>query len=382
MTDPSEISEINDCAADRIQFMEKIRLQKPDGRELILYSRRQISRDLRATSPGAEPILANPHLRWHPLRGEWVAYASHRNDRTFLPPPEYNPLAPSSSAEFPTELPVGDYDIAVFTNRFPSMTGDATASPELSTPCRPANGVCEVVVFTQDSGTSLAALPLSHFELLIDVWAERYSELGGQEQIQYVMPFENRGEEMGVTLNHPHGQIYAYPFVPPIPARELELQREYLQKNGRGLLEDMLAGELAGGKRLIAATDTAAAFVPVCARYPYEVWVMPKRPASSLAGLSGPERRDFARTLKTVLMKYDALWQRPFPYLMVFHQAPTDGRDYPEAHAHVEIYPAFRKPGRLKYLAGTELGAGMFANDCVPEDKASELQAVKVEINE
>ena len=349
---------------------------------MLLYSRRPIAKDLTATSPSSEPVQANPHLRWHPLRGEWVSYASHRNDRTFLPPAEYNPLAPSRSKEFPTELPCGDYDIAVFDNRFPSMSADATDRPALSTQSRPANGICEVVVFTQDPAASLAGLPLSHFELLIDVWADRYEEIGARKEIQYVMPFENRGEEMGVTLNHPHGQIYAYPFVPPVPARELALQAEYLAKNGRGLLEDMAAKELSEGKRLIASAGSAAAFMPVCARYPYEVWVMPKRPAPSFSALNAPERRDFALTLKTVLMKYDALWNRPFPYLMVFHQAPTDGQPHPEAHLHAEIYPAFRRPGRLKYLAGTELGAGMFANDCLPEDKAAELQAVEVKINE
>ena len=362
--------------------MKKLKLRKPDGRQLALYSRRPIPAGLRATSPGTEPVEADPHLRWHPLRGEWVAYASHRNNRTFLPPPEYNPLAPSRSEKFPTELPAGDYDIAVFENRFPSMAPGASARPALSIPTRPANGVCEVVVFTQDASSSLGALPLSHFELLIDVWADRYEELGGRKEIQYVMPFENRGQEMGVTLNHPHGQIYAYPFVPPIPARELELQREYRKKNGRGLLEDMLAGELAAGTRVVAREKSAAAFVPVCARYPYEVWALPARPVPSLAGLERGERRDFARTLKTVLMKYDALWNRPFPYLMVFHQAPTDGKKYPWAHAHAEIYPALRSPGRLKYLAGTELGSGMFANDCLPEEKAAELKAVKVVINE
>ena len=362
--------------------MEKLALKKPDGRALILYSRRKIAADIEAPSPSSTPIEANPHMRWHPLRGEWVSYASHRNDRTFLPPAEYNPLAPSRSTEFPTELPVGDYDVAVFDNRFPSMAPEATATPELITPSRPANGVCEVVVFTQDPDSSLAALPLSHFELLIDVWADRYVEIGRRKEIQYVMPFENRGREIGVTLNHPHGQIYAYPFVPPVAARELELQAEHLRKNGRGLLEAMLEAELACGKRAIAATESAAAFVPVCARYPYEVWVMPKRPAPSFADLSPQERRDFASTLKTVLMKYDALWQRPFPYLMVFHQAPTDGKPHPEAHLHAEIYPALRMPGRLKYLAGTELGAGMFANDCLPEEKAAELRAVEVEINE
>ncbi|MFA5162745.1 MAG: galactose-1-phosphate uridylyltransferase [Elusimicrobiales bacterium] len=360
--------------------MNKLGLTKPDGRYMFLYSRREIPRELRAPSPDGTPVRADPHLRWHPLRGEWVAYASHRNNRTFLPPPEYNPLAPSRPGDFPTELPAGEYDAAVFENRFPSMAPGATAKPDVGVPSRPADGVCEVVVFTQDPKASLSGLELEHLELLIDVWADRYAEISARKNIQYIMPFENRGVEMGVTLHHPHGQIYAYPFVPPVPARELELQREHLQQHGRGLLEDMAAAEIAGGGRVVAVTESAAAFVPVCARYPYEVWVMPRRAAPSFAALDARERKDLARTLKTVLMKYDALWQRPFPYLMVFHQSPVNTREYPEAHLHAQIYPALRSPGRLKYLAGTELGAGMFANDCLPEEKAAELQAVKVNV--
>ena len=139
-------------------------------------------------------------------------------------------------------------------------------------------------------------------------------------------PFENRGVEVGVTLHHPHGQIYAYPFVPPIAARELFEQRRYFDAHGRGLLEDHLrAEERDGPQRFVYAGSDVVALVPVCARYPYEVWVAPRRGAPSLAALTQEERADFARALKTVLLKYDGLWKRPFPYIMVFHQAPTDG---------------------------------------------------------
>src|SRR5205823_6040388 len=209
----------------------------------------------------------------------------------------------------------------VFENRFASLSGTAHDPPELSVPTRPANGTCEVVVFTQDPTTSLAALPLWNVELLIDVWADRYRELGQREDVSYVMPFENRGVEVGVTLHHPHGQIYAYPFVPPVPARELEQQRRHLDEHGRGLLETMGGAEVADGRRVLYQSDEALAFVPVCARYSYESWVMPRRAAPSLADLDRAERRELARALKTVLLKYDRLWSRPFPYLMVFHQA-------------------------------------------------------------
>ncbi|HEU4787846.1 MAG TPA: galactose-1-phosphate uridylyltransferase [Gemmatimonadaceae bacterium] len=355
-------------------------LTKPDGRALHLYSRQPIP-PLDAPSPNGEPLNANAHLRWHPLRGEWVAYAGHRQNRTFLPPAEYNPLAVTTDPAHPTELPAGPYDAAVFENLFPTLTMAAHDPPSEIVPTRPGLGACEVVVFTQDGSATLGSLPLRHVELLFEVWADRYQELGAREDIQYVYPFENRGVEVGVTLHHPHGQIYAYPFVPPIPATELRQQREYFDAHGRGLLEDLFEREIEDGRRIISRSETALALVPVCARYSYEVWVAPRRAAASVADLTPAERGGMARALKTVLMKYDALWQRPFPYILVFHQAPTDGRPHPEAHVHIEIYPAYRMPGRLKYLAGSEIGAGVFTADTLPEDKAAELQAVGVDVD-
>lgn len=361
--------------------MHKETLTKPDGRGLWLYSRRPIPPGIEATSPGTDPPGTRTHLRWHPLRGEWVAYASHRQNRTFLPPPEYNPLAPTTDPAHPTELPAGDYDVAVFENRFPTLTGKAEApSPEAIVPTRPGKGACEVVVFTQDPNSSLGALPLPHLELLLEVWADRYRELGAREDVLYVMPFENRGVEVGVTLHHPHGQIYAYPFIPPVPARELAQQKAHFAETGRGLLDDLLKDELADGRRTLYVGERAVAWMPVFARYSYEVWIAPRRPAGSVADLDAAERADFARAAKTVLLKYDALWGKPFPYILVFHQAPTDGEPHLEAHLHIEIYPAYRMPGRLKYLAGSEIGAGVFTADTLPEEKVRELAAVEVSL--
>jgi UDPglucose--hexose-1-phosphate uridylyltransferase len=360
--------------------MHKRTLQKADGRALTLYASHEIDAGISAPSPRGEHVDANPHLRWHPLRGEWVAYAGHRQNRTFLPPADFNPLAPTSDAANPTEVPAGNYEIAVFDNRFPTFTLSAHDPPTTIVDTLPARGACEVVVFTQDPHASLGTLPLAHVELLIDVWADRYVELGAKTEIQYVMPFENRGVEVGVTLHHPHGQIYAYPFVPPEAERELKAQREYRREHSRGLLEDLIAAELRDKRRLIYEGSEIVAFVPVCARYPYEVWIAPRRPAPSLAALERQERREFAEALKTVLLKYDALWSRPFPYLMVFHQAPTDSEPHPEAHVHVEFNPPYRMQDRLKYLAGSELGAGVFTADTLPEVKAAELKAIEVSI--
>jgi UDPglucose--hexose-1-phosphate uridylyltransferase len=354
------------------------KLLKPDGRQLTLYSRYPIEDGLQAPSPGNEPIQANPHLRWHPLRGEWVAYASHRQGRTFMPPPEYNPLAPTKDPQFPTELPQGRYDVAVFDNRFPSMLLTTHNAPPSIVDTLPANGACEVVVFTQDPNASLGSLELDHLELLLQVWGDRTSVLGEYPQIQYVLPFENRGVEMGVTLSHPHGQIYAYPFVPPVPARMLECQRSYYQEHQRGLLSDLIQKEIEDSQRVLYQDEHAIAFVPVCARYPYEVWVAPIQPIATFMDLSLEQQSGLARALKTVALKYDGLWNRPFPYLMAWFQAPTDGQPHPENHLHAEFYPPYRTSERLKYLAGTELAAGMFANDALPEEKVKELQAVSI----
>ena len=361
--------------------MVKQTLTKADGRPLILYGRAPFEVGGPAPSPSPGPFAPNAHLRWHPLRGEWVAYATHRQHRTFLPPPEYDPLAETVDPAQPTELPPGTYDAAVFENLFPALTGLAHDPPALPIETRPARGACEVVVFSRERSGSLGQLPLSHLELLLEVWADRYHELGAREDVQYVFIFENRGVEVGVTLHHPHGQIYAYPFVPPLPARELERQLAYYREHQRGLLEVLVEQEVRDGRRIIYGGPHVASFVPLFARYSYEVWLAPYRPMASVASLDAETRADFARALKTTLLKFDALWKRPFPYVMVFHQAPTDGQPHPEAHLHVEFYPAYRMEGRLKYLAGSELGAGVFTADTDPDEKAAELRRVQVSLD-
>jgi UDPglucose--hexose-1-phosphate uridylyltransferase len=358
--------------------MFKRSLTKPDGRGLWLYARQPIPESIEAPSPVNEPVRRSAHMRWHPMRGEWVAYASHRQGRTFLPPAEFNPLAPTTDPAHPTEVPSGPWDVAVFENLFPTFSKDPGEPPLSIVPTRPATGAAEVVVFTQDSHATLGGLPLSHLELLFDVWADRYVELGSRPDVQYVFPFENRGVEVGVTLHHPHGQIYAYPVVPPLAAAELAQQRAHYDVHGRGLLATLLDAELQDATRLLYEGPEAVAFMPAFARYSYEVWIATRHAHPSVATLDAAARADMARALKTVLLKYDRLWQRPFPYVMVFHQAPTDGAPHPEAHLHIEFYPAYRMPGRLKYLAGSELGAGVFTADTLPEDKVAELQAVDV----
>lgn len=361
--------------------MEKRVLVKPDGRKLILYGRRPIPGDIVAPSPrlkAAPP--GSGHFRYHPLRGEWVIYAAHRQNRTFVPPPGYDPLDPERDPERPTEVPSGDYQVCAFENLFPSLSSGGAPPEPMNVPVRPSAGACEVVVYDQDARTSLGALPLEQIELILSVWADRTHELGNRDDVEYVFIFENRGAESGATIHHPHCQIYAYPFIPPIPAAELRLQADHLEKGGTGLFADLIRDEIADGRRVLFHDAHAVAFVPVCARHAYEVWVAPIRPAATFCDLNAEETPALARALKTVLLKFDNLWAGPFPYVMVWHQAPADGRPHPEAHLHAEFYPPYRMRGRLKFLAGSEIGAGVFTSDTLPEERAKELQNVHVEI--
>ena len=317
-------------------------------------------------------------LRWDPILREWVAYATHRQDRTFLPPAEYCPLCPTKPGGFPTEVPREHYDIVVFENKFPSFSPDALEPDEAGsdlTPTAPGRGVCEVVLYSDDHDATLASMSERRIRNLIEVWADRYVELGSREFVDYVFIFENKGEAIGVTLHHPHGQIYAYSFVPPRPKRELESAREYRREHGRCLHCDLLSEEVSDGRRLVEKGEHFAAFVPFYARFPYEVHLYARRCAPSIADLDGEERRDLAHVLKRVLAGYDALFDMSLPYMMVMHQAPTDGGDHEgAAHFHIEFYPVNRTAEKLKYLAGSETGAGVFVVDDLPEATAEKLR--------
>ncbi|GMA15530.1 galactose-1-phosphate uridylyltransferase (plasmid) [Deinococcus metallilatus] len=357
--------------------MYKSEFVKPDGRALILYGLTPVEVSGPIPSPG-EAVEARPQMRWHPVRGEWVIYAAHRLNRTFLPPPEYNPLAPTHDPEHPTELPPGNYDLAVFENRFPSLTLDApTPDPVPDVTVRAGRGKCEVVVFSQDPGGTLGGLPAEQVRLLIDVWADRTTCLGRDPQLQYVLPFENRGVEVGVTLHHPHGQIYAYDHLPPVQTRALTQMRAYLAEHGRPWLEDFVRQEREAGLRVVRDEGQALSVVPPFARFTYEMWVLPTRAVAFLSDLREGERDALAAVLKDALTRLDTLFGVRMPYLLTVQQAPTDGQAYPEWPLRIEISPYLRAPGRMKYLAGTEQGAGEFVNDALPEQKAAELREVK-----
>jgi UDPglucose--hexose-1-phosphate uridylyltransferase len=321
-------------------------------------------------------------LRYHPFLDTWVITATHRQDRTFHPPPDYCPLCPTKPGGFPTEVPFESYDIVVFENKFPSLSPNppepAVEGTEV-TPVRPSRGVCEVVLYAQEHDKTFAELSYHQVRKLARVWQERYVELSARDDVVYVFIFENKGKEIGVTLSHPHGQIYAYSYMPPVLERELAAEKKHLQVNGTNLWDDWLKMEIIGGagQRLIWRNDTFVAVIPFFARYPYEVWITSEEHLSSMGKMSPKHLDDLAEILLVVTRKYDKLFGFSMPYILNMHQEPG-APGYEFNRFHIEFYPPYRTETKLKYLAGSEAGAGAFINDTLPEERAKVLQGLDV----
>ncbi len=326
---------------------------QPDGRRVYLYG------DFDRAPEGYQaPAMPNGlyQRRWNPLRREWVLVAASRQARTFLPERADCPLCPSHPGHS-TEIPAARFEAAVFENRFPAM---------VTWP--PAGGLCEVVVYTDEHEGSFATLPASRLERLAEVWTDRYRDLNARRGIKYVFIFENRGDQVGVTLHHPHGQIYAYPFVPPVAAAELGRQ------TGGCLQCRLIRDELKGRRRLLINEGGVVAYVPEYARWPYEVHVATRTHRPALPDLSPAARRALLAALQRITRAYDRLFEVPMPYMMAIHQSPAEVTA--QAHLHVEFYPVLRDKGKLKYLAGSESGAGVFINDSLAEESADRLRTI------
>lgn len=311
------------------------------------------------------------------MYGEWTATATVRQDRTFLPPKDFCPLCPTAPGGFPTEVPEPVYDIVVFENKFPSLSPappEPAVDPTELYAVRPSFGQCEVVVYTPVHNQTLAQEPVEQIYKLVQVWTDRFADLKKLEFVRSIFIFENKGEAIGVTLHHPHGQIYAYPFVPPRLEKQLEQAREHFSIAGRNLFDDIIAEEKRDGRRIVAENNSFIAYIPFFARYPYETHITAKQNAPDLTYFNRSEQKDLAEILKTVLAAFDKLFNVSFPYIMALQQAPADGGDYDFFRFHIEFYPPMRTATKLKYLAGSESGAGLFINDTLPEEKASELR--------
>ncbi|MFF8658133.1 galactose-1-phosphate uridylyltransferase [Streptomyces huasconensis] len=350
--------------------MKKTSTRLADGRELIYYDLRDdVVREAVDRRP-LDPVATASEIRRDRLLGDSVAIASHRQGRTYHPPADECPLCPSAGDRL-SEIPDSSYDVVVFENRFPSLAGDA--------------GRCEVVCFTPDHAASFADLTPEQAGLVLQAWTDRTAELSHLPSVAQVFCFENRGAEIGVTLGHPHGQIYAYPFVTPrtdLMLRSLAAFKE--TSGGQNLFDDIVAEERAG-QRVVLEGEHWLAFVPHAAHWPYEVHLYPKRRVPDLLGLDEGARAEFPRVYLELLRRFDRVFgdgQPPTPYIAAWHQAPFTalqghaGINRDDFALHLELFTIRRTSGKLKFLAGSESGMSVFINDVPPEAAAERLREV------
>ena len=360
-----------------------------DGRELIYFDDSEPYRSgaRRRDVPDKRLLgdrTASGTMRLDALTGDWVSIAGHRQNRTFMPPADECPLCPTGRGTVPSEIPADEYDVVVFENRFPSFAADSTTPGPSVNPVfkqAPALGRCEVVCFTSDHGASFSSLTPARARTVVDVWADRTLELSALGSVEQVFCFENRGQEIGVTLHHPHGQIYAYPFVPARTAALLRQATEHRERTGRLLGADLLAAELDAGSRVVIKGTHWTAYVPFAAAWPVEVHLAPNRDVPDLVALGSDERDELADIYLDLLGRLDRYYEGPdgspiaLPYIAGWHQAPVrEGRDV--SRLHLQVMSVLRAPGRLKYLAGSESGVGAWVNDVAPERVAARLRDV------
>jgi UDPglucose--hexose-1-phosphate uridylyltransferase len=351
-----------------------------DGRTIRYYDTKE---QVRAAADKREKVEQPGigELRLDPLVNEWVAMAAHRQGRVFLPPKELCPLCPSTGENL-TEVPEDDFEVVVFDNKSPSLrppVGD-WALPDMAGPdtdTGSAAGKCEVICFTADHGQSFKDLSTERIRVLLEAWIDRTRELSKEKFIQHITPFENRGEEVGVTLAHPHGQIYAYSYIPPKVSRMLEVAKKHKERTGKVLFDEIVAREIKDEERIVAENKHWVAYVPYAARYSFEIHVAPKVSVADLSELT-PEVADaYPAIAKEVLLRLDGVFDIPMAYIAAWHQAPVrEGRDL--LRLHWQITSVRRAPGKLKYLAGSESSMGAFIMDLRPEQSAAQLREVKL----
>lgn len=348
-----------------------------DGRELYYYDAAPRPSTPPADERDIQAVQTIGSVRYDALFDEWVAIAGHRQTRTFLPTGGASgcPLCPSTP-EHATEIPAASYEVAVFENRFPSFSAPPAGwtMPEAAIGVSaPSGGRCEVVCFSDEHDSSFAELGAERARLVIDAWADRTAELSRLDYVALVFPFENSGAEIGVTISHPHGQIYAYPFIPPRAAAVLRASRQHQERTGRHLIADIIEFELADGARIVAETTSWIAFVPYAARWPFQVQLHPRRHVSDLSELSDRERDELAALYLDVLHKLNAVYGVKMPYIAAWNQAPV-GDLRPFGRLHLDLFSARRAPDKLKYLAGSEAAMGAFINDVTPEQAAAMMR--------
>lgn len=348
-----------------------------DGREIIYFDETADAQRVLIDSRDLPPVIPGSQVRYDALTGEWVGIAGHRQTRIYHPPANACPLCPTT-ADNASEIPSPDYDVVVFENRFPSFAGAGeTAADGGLFDSRVGNGRCEVVCFTSDHNATLSALPTSRMRTVIEAWADRTAELSALPGVEQVFCFENRGVEIGVTLAHPHGQIYGYPFATPKTAAAIRSVQAHRAAGGTNLFADLLAGELADGSRIVGQNEHWVAFVPFAARWPVEVHLYPRRQVRDLTELDTTERAALAELYLEVIRRMEGVFDDTLPAITGVHQAPVHANpdDY---RLHLEVFSIRRDVGKIKYLAGSESAMGAFVNDITPEIAAQRLREVEL----
>ena len=360
-------------------------LPMADGRTIRYYDTHNQERSAVDQRPREDqPSIGE--LRLDPLLNEWVAMAAHRQGRVFLPPKELCPLCPTHD-QLMSEIPDSDYDVVIFDNRSPSLRppiGEwemsetfAPGNLNIESPIVPSAGKCEVVCYTSDHDKSFYELSDSQVRTVMEAWRDRTRELSQEKYIAHIFPFENRGEEVGVTLNHPHGQIYAYSFVPPRAEKMFAVADAHKKRTGRVLMDDIVAREIRDEVRIVARNSEWISYVPYASRYPFEIHIAPLRPVADLAELDDRAADAYPSIAKETFKRLDGVFGIKMAYIAAWHQAPVRvGRD--SLRLHLQICSVRRQPGKLKYLAGSESAMGAFIMDMKPEQSAQQLREVSL----
>lgn len=323
--------------------------------------------------------------RWDPILKEWVIVAKNRTSRPVLGK-QFTKKKKTWTCPFCPDAPEGSGDWVVkwVPNKFPSLinTADMTfVDEEIIADFyrkRPGLGRCEVILYTQDHDKTLGDLSIVNIKALIELWKSRQEDSMKQPELKYTFTFENRGKVIGVSLAHPHGQLYAFPFVPPKIQKAVDSAREYQEKNDQCLYCKIIETEMKDKDRIVEENDEFVAFIPYFAKWPLEVHIYPKNHYSYISQIPQDQNEKFAEIIRNVVRRLDGLYGFTMPYVMAHHNAPYHVGDVNAYHFHIEFYPPYRGPDRIKYLAGVELGTNTIINPTNPSDNAKKLKEVEI----
>lgn len=315
-----------------------------------------------------------PEFRWNPLLATWTLVATNRQNRPHLPK-DYCPFCPKDNPALP------DYDVLAYPNDFPVMSQNpepVTVQKQAVFKNKEAAGRCEVILYSPEHNKQLYQLSDEHVLKIVEVWSERFKQLQKDPRIKYIFEFENRGEEVGVTIHHPHGQLYAYSFIPAKIREELNNCKKYYTKNKRNLFADLNAAEKEYKKRVVLENKRFIAYIPYFTDYPFGVFIVNKKLKGNITQFSPAEKRDLAEMLKKLTAGFDKIYNRQFPYMMCLHQTPVNEKKYADAENyyafHIEFYTPLRAKDKIKWYAGSEMGAGAAANPLDVDECAAILR--------